>query len=341
MPVPMTRAVRKRGDDVFLDTDSPAPKPGPGEALIRPTLVGIGATDLAVARGDVPFEGVMGHQFVGVVESFGPEVSDALRQRFDGARVVGNINTATPDSDLARRGLTNHAPDRRVLGLVRMDGCFADRFVLPVTNLAPVPDSVADEAAVFAEPLAAAVHASRIVHLEGKGFVTVIGDTLSALLCAQVMEPLNNSVRILGRRPERFERAERWGVRHRHIDEVGLRGDQDVVIVCNAGSGDLALAARMVRPRGKIILKTEPIPLPSDRDRAGSDAPAFDPAIIIRDEIEIYGARCGSVADAVGVLSTAGAEVVSLITKRVAFDDAIAGLRAAADPEHIKVVLEL
>ena len=337
----MPRAVRRTGDDVFLDADCPAPTPGAMDAIVRPTLVGIGATDLAIARGDLPFEGVMGHQFVGVVESLGSGVSDGLRDRLAGKRVVGNINIATADDPLARRGLSNHAPDRRVLGLVRADGCFADAFAIPVANLAPVPDGIDDESAVFAEPLAAAVHASRIVHLENKGFVTVIGDTLSALLCAQVMNPINNTVRILGRRPERYQRAEKWGVRHRHIDEVGLRADQDVVIVCNAGSGDLALAAKMVRPRGKIVLKTEPIPLPTTPERSDDEFHAVDLRPIIRDEIEIHGARCGSVADAVGVLSTGGVEVHSLISKRMKFDDAIAGLRAAADPDALKVVLEM
>lgn len=337
----MSRAVRRAGDDVFLVTDADLPEPGPGEVLVRPTMVAIGATDLAVARGDVPFEGVMGHQFVGVVESIGQGITPSLAEHFQGKRVVGSINVADPDDPLAKRGLSNHAQSRRVLGLVGMDGCFADGFVIPISNLAPVPEGVGDDAAVFAEPLAAAVHASRIVHLEGKGFVTVIGDTLSALLCAQVMEPLNNSVRILGRRPERFERAEKWGVRHRHIDEVGLRGDQDVVIVCNGTARDLGLAVRMVRPRGKIVLKTEPIPMPTTPDRADEGMPGLDLTPIIRDEIEIFGARCGSVGDAVGVLASGSLEVSSLITKRLRFDEAITGLRAAAEPDQVKVVLEM
>ena len=159
------------------------------------------------------------------------------------------------------------------------------------------------------------------------------------------MGPLNNTVRLLGRRPERFERAEKWGVRHRHLDEVGLRGDQDVVIVCNGTARDLELAVKMARPRGKIVLKTEPIPLPTAPERPAADetGPDLTPILteVIRDEIEIYGARCGSVADAAGVLSTGSVEVASLITKRLRFDDAIAGLRAASDPDQIKVVLEL
>ncbi|USN98065.1 MAG: alcohol dehydrogenase catalytic domain-containing protein [Phycisphaeraceae bacterium] len=329
------KALRRRGPDTLLDTDATAPEAGPGEALIRPTLTAIGPSDLAVARGEIPFEGIMGHRFVGVVEAVGEGVADRWRH----ARVVGNINIADATSPLARRGLGNHAPDRRVLGLLGKDGCFAERFTLPASNLAVVPDTLDDGQAIAAEPLAGAVHASRIVHLERKGFVTVIGDNLSALLCTQVMEPLNNTVRLLGRRPERFEMAERWGVRHRHIEEVGLRGDQDVVIVCTGSARDFAFAMGMVRPRGKIVLKTEPIPLPGV-ELAGAAA-GVDLTPVIRDEIEVYGARCGSVADAISVLSSGAVDVTSLVTKRVKFTDGVAGLRAAAEPEQIVVVMEM
>jgi alcohol dehydrogenase len=225
-----------------------------------------------------------------------------------------------------------------------MDGCFAERFSIPASCLVPVPDPIDDDHAVFTEPLAGAVHASRIVHLEGKGFVTVLGDTLSAMLCAQVMEPLNNTVRLLGRRPERFTLAEKWGVRHRHVDEVGLRADQDVVIVCTGRAADFALAARMVRPRGKIVLKTEPMPVPGAPGPGGrpdaSDGAGVDLTPIIENEIEIHGARCGSAGDALGVLSAGGVDLTGLITRRFKFDDAIAALRAATEPEQIQVVLD-
>lgn len=328
------KAVRRRGSDVYLDPACPEPEPQAGEALIRTRLAGVGTNDLAVVRGETPFEGVLGHRFVGVVEALGGGV-DA---KWKSARVVGNINIAPPTSDLARRGLGQHAPDRRVLGLVGKDGCFAERFTLPAANLARVPDPVPDEAAVFSEPLAGAVHASRIVRLEGKGFVTVIGDNLPALLCAQVMEPMNNSVRLLGRRPDRYELAERWGVRHRNIHEVGLRNDQDVVIVCTGEPEDLAQALGMVRPRGKIVLKAEPTPIPGAAPHAPVEG--LDLTAVVRDEIEIYGARCGSVGEAMGVLSSGRVDVSNLITKRVRFDDAIAALRAAGEPSQIMVVLE-
>lgn len=329
------KAVRKRGTDVLLDTDSPDPTPEQGCAIVRPTRLAVGPADLAAVRGEIDHEGVLGHRFVGVVEL----APAGAGERLTGKRVVGNINVADASSELARRGLANHDPERRILGLKNMDGCFAERFSIPASNLVPVPDAIDDDHAVFAEPLAAAVHASRIVHLEGKGFVTVLGDTLAALLCSQVMEPLNNTVRLLGHRPERFSLAEKWGVRHRHVEEVGLRADQDVVIVCTGSPADFARAARMVRPRGKIVLKAEPTPVPSANPTRHDNAD-IDLTPIIENEIEVFGARCGSVADAIGQLSAGAIDLTGLITKRFRFDDAIAAIRAAAEPEQNQVVID-
>src|SRR5436853_433020 len=40
-----------------------------GEAVVRVTLSGICNTDLEIARGYAGFEGTIGHEFVGVIES--------------------------------------------------------------------------------------------------------------------------------------------------------------------------------------------------------------------------------------------------------------------------------
>lgn len=334
------RAIVRRDNAVYLDRQAAEPQPAPGEALIRPRLCGVGPVDLAAARGDVPFTGVLGHQFVGVVQRVSPRSGPAAARDAEwvGRRVVGEINIADPSSELARRGLSRHAPDRRVLGLVQKDGCFADAFTLPIDNLAAVPESVPDERAVFAEPLSAAIHASQIVRLEGKQFVTVLGDNLSALLCAQVMARLNHSVRLLGKRPERFGLAERWGVKHRHMDDVGRRADQDVVVDCTGDAEGVELALALVRPRGKVVLKAEPMPLPGLPVPRGRGA---DLTPVILNEIEVVGARCGRIADAVAMLASGAVDLTGLVSKRVRLDDGVAALRAAAEDAAIKVVIEM
>ena len=67
-----------------LRDDVLQPVPLAGEALIRVLKAGICNTDIELVRGYYPFTGVLGHEFVGVVEA-GPTA-------WIGRRVVGEIN---------------------------------------------------------------------------------------------------------------------------------------------------------------------------------------------------------------------------------------------------------
>ena len=49
-----------------------------GEALVRVTLSGICNTDLEITRGYAGFQGTIGHEFVGVIESL-PEIAAEAR----------------------------------------------------------------------------------------------------------------------------------------------------------------------------------------------------------------------------------------------------------------------
>lgn len=326
------RAVIFDGKTVRVTGDAPEPTPAAGEAVIRPTLVAIGPSDLDVARGRTAFRGVMGHLFVGVVESTDRRGPAELI----GRRVVGSINIVPPDAPLARRGLGNHAVDRQVLGLHRRGGCFADRFTLPTANLVPVPDPIGDDQAVLTTLLADAVHASRITRIEGKPFVTIVGDGVVALLCAQVMTKMNASVRLLGEHPARFGLCEKWGVKHRAIGEAGLRHDQDIVVECTGTTAGLEKAMGMVRPRGRIVLKHEAVPTPS----GGGEAMGVDLTPIVMNEIEVVGARCGSPGEALALLGQQPIDLLSLIGRRVRMADATDALRAAGEADALCVVME-
>ncbi len=127
----------------------PSPKRGATESLIRTSLAGICATDLEIKNGTMDFRGVLGHEFVGVVE----ESNDP---DWVGRRVVGEINCSCGACTFCCRGLRTHCPERSVLGILNRDGTFAELLSLPTENLHLVPGSLSDEEAVFVEPLAAA-----------------------------------------------------------------------------------------------------------------------------------------------------------------------------------------
>lgn len=96
--------------------DLPVPKPGPGEALIKVLCAGVCNTDREILAGYKGFTGILGHEFVGVVEQ---------GEGWEGRRVVGDINLGCGRCRHCLAGLPNHCLDRRVLGIHAKDGAFA------------------------------------------------------------------------------------------------------------------------------------------------------------------------------------------------------------------------
>jgi alcohol dehydrogenase len=133
-----------------LESDHALPSPSPGDAPVRVKLAGICNTDLEITRGYMGFRGVLGHEFVGVVELCEDPV-------LVGKRVVGEINCYCGTCPTCRAGNPTHCPQRTTLGIWGRDGAMADYCVLPARNLHLVPDSVPDRLAVFTELLAAAL----------------------------------------------------------------------------------------------------------------------------------------------------------------------------------------
>lgn len=299
------RALATDGKSSALHADFPDPDLGPGEALIRPLRVALSSADRAAAAGRLKFTGVLGHQFVGIVEKVRPAPGRDEHAKWVGKRVVGNPVVVCGKCDRCRGGLSAHCAQRTVIGLFGRQGCFADLFTLPITNLTEVPRTVADDAAIFATIAAAAAHAVATCRLEGKPYITVLGDGPVGLACAQLATRLNASVRLLGQKPERFTLCEKWGIKHRHVSEVGHRQDQDVVIDCTGSPDGLPLAIKLVRPRGKIILKTAPAPVPSAALAPHEGRASIDLAHAVVNEIEIIGASGGRISEGLDAIARA------------------------------------
>ncbi len=309
-------------------TNHPEPTPGPGEAIIRPRRMGVCTTDLELCKGYMDFTGVLGHEFVGMVEKVGSKTD----QKWVGKRVVGTINCVCGKCDMCKAGLREHCRKRTVLGISGRDGCFADWFLLPVHNLLEVPSTVDDDQAVFTEPLAAAYQILRQLTIEGRPFVTVLGDGRLGLLCAQVMSQLNATVRVVGKHSAKLALCEKWGVKHRLLSEVGLRADQDIVVDCTGRAEGLQVALKMVRPRGKIVMKTTVAHRP--------DNPLMDLSPLVIHEIQLIGSRCGPFPEALNALATGKVDVISLISRRMKLADGVEALRTAARKDVVKVLLE-
>ena len=340
-----------------LQAELPEPVCNPGEAIVQPTRLLISPADVAAAGlgdcpGGPPFEGVLGSQYVGVVKKVNlPADSSPLlaaRGSWVGKRVVGSPMLSCGSCDLCRHGLAIHCRGRKVLGVFERDGCFADAFSAPLLSLSQAPASVSDEQAVFSHVLSSALHALNMLRGQQASYITVLGDGVLALLTAQALARMNKSVRLLSSHVDRQRLCEKWGIKHRAVEEPGRRQDQDVVVDCTGSSAGLWLALQLVRPRGIVLLKS-PLglapfapgrPLPEVASGSPWSQP-IDLTLAVANEIQIVGSRDGPIPDALRLLSEDAIDVLSLVSKRCKFEEAPAAMKAAATGEHLAIVLEM
>jgi len=292
-----------------------------GEALVRVRLSGICGTDLELVRGYYPYAGVLGHEFVG-------EVVEAPEDGWVGARVVAEINDACGTCATCRAGRTTHCEARTVLGIVARDGVHAEYVRLPLANLHRVPDSVEDEAAVFTEPLAAAVEILEQVHVAPTDRVLLVGAGRLGQLIAQVLVLTGAELHVVAR-----HRSQRDLLHARAITTVAEqdieRRSYDIVVEATGSPSGLALARGALRPRGTLVLKST---------YAGEVTLDLSPFVV--DEITVVGSRCGPFGPAMRLLERGDVDPTLLIAERHPLANAVEAMQRAAESGVMKVLLE-
>lgn len=315
------KALRFDGKTLTL---SDVPLPERGEALVRVTVSGICNTDLEIVRGYAGFTGTIGHEFVGVVE----RADDA--PHLVGKRVIGEINAGCGTCEKCLAGDPRHCPTRTVLGIVGRDGAHAEYLSLPSRNLLAVPDGVSDEQAVFAEPLAAAYGITEQVDIGPETRVAVIGDGKLGLLCAMSLHESSRHVTLIGKHPNKMAIAERCGVAGVLLGDVdaSMHRSLDVVVEASGSESGFATAMDLVRPRGKIVLKS-----------TFHGTPTWEASRIVVDEITVVGSRCGRFAPALDLLTRGSVDVTGLITDEMPLSQGVAAMSRAAEKGVMKVLL--
>lgn len=304
----------------FIDTRF-RPRLRSGEARLGLRLGGVCATDLELVKGYMGFEGVLGHEFVA-------EVLDAPEPSLVGKRVVGEINAACGSCPTCLAGRPTHCPARTVLGIVGRDGAFADEFSLPVGNLHVVPDGVADEAAVFVEPLAAACRILGQVHVRPTDRVVVLGLGRLGQLCARVLALSGASVAGVARSAQKRALLPP-GIEPVAAEQADSLVGADIVVDCTGSPEGLAIATRLVRPGGTLVMKT-----------TVHDLGPASPTAWVVDEVTLVGSRCGPFAPALRLLAAGRVDPTPLITARLPLEGGLDALALARAPGGLKVLLD-
>lgn len=301
------------------------PIPSPGEALIAVTLAGICNTDIEISRGYMGFRGVLGHEFVGLVEAVG----DPSDSAWLGRRVVGEINLGCGNCSRCEKGLVRHCAARSVLGILHKDGAMAERVTLPLRNLHTVPDGVSDAMAVFTEPVAACFEITEQLHLAPDTRIAILGDGKLGQLVAQVLSPTSADLTLVGRHASKLSRASSRGVRTAMESDALAAGSFDTVIEATGSEAGLSRALDLVRPRGTVVLKS-----------TFHGATTLAMARVVIDEVTLVGSRCGPFAPALRALEQRRVDPTVLIDATAGLSDAVEAFAEAQRAGVLKVLID-
>ncbi len=270
-PSSMT-AVRIHGPaDMRVETVPHPGPPGPGQALVRVTAVGICGSDLHTFKdgriGDTVVDKplILGHEFAGVVEAVGPDSFDGNFQPLQvGTRVA--VDPAQPcwHCEQCELGYPNLCLNLHFCGLSPDPGSLCQWMHMPARTCFPIPDSIDDVTAALLEPLGIAVYAVDLARLRVANSVAILGAGsvgLSILKLAKLSgaQPIFVSDKF----PWRLAVAEKMGAIPINCDEVDpvqvvqeMTNGRGVDVAIEAAWADHSVqqAAEMARRGGRLVI---------------------------------------------------------------------------------------
>ncbi|HUC15238.1 MAG TPA: alcohol dehydrogenase catalytic domain-containing protein [Acidimicrobiales bacterium] len=326
------KAARLTGVGEVHLVDEPDPTPGPGEALVRVSAVGLCGSDLHwFSQGGIgdallsrPL--VLGHEFGGTVEG-GP---------LDGRRVA--VDPAVPDNvcERCREGNSNLCPQIRFAGHGATDGGLREYLAWPAHLLHRVPDTFSDGAVALLEPLGVALHSFDLGHVRYGGAVAVVGCGPIGLMVIQVARSAGaSSIVAVEPLAHRRAAATRCGadlaLSPTEAKASGLQVDVSFEV---AGTDDaIGTGMVLVRPGGRLVLAGIP-----DDDRT-----SFPAALARRKGLTIAVVRRMKDAypRAISAVERGVIELDWLITSRFALAGTAEAFRVAAERDGLKTVVQI
>ena len=314
-------------NELKLDRNYPKPIPQKGEALIRVTLAGICNTDYEITKGYMGYVGVLGHEFVGVVEEVNGEDKSLV-----GKRVVAEISWGCddPNCEWCAKKNYRHCPNRHTIGIWKKDGCMAEYLTVPTNILFEVPDNVSDEQAVFVEPLAAACEITEQLHIEPTQKIVVLGDGKLGLTTALTLNAQNLDVLLVGKHQNKLDIAAAQGVRTQLLSSFTPQKIYDVVVEATGTASGFETSMSLTKPRGVLVLKS-----------TVATGKELNLAPIVIDEITVLGSRCGQFAPALRLLKNNRIDFKPFISGVYSIDDALEAFEANKKKENLKILIKI
>jgi threonine dehydrogenase-like Zn-dependent dehydrogenase len=332
--------LRLTGPGTMEWVEASIPEALPGWVLVRVDKLGICGTDLHlsegtsayVQRGLTAYPFVPGHEFCGEVVALGDGV-DLLEV---GQWVVGEPFLSCGHCAVCRGGHTNLCPKRSELGVRgTVDGAAAQYVRIPQENLAVVPDGVAPEHALMAEPSVTILNSLSSARTQPGDRVAVIGSGTLGLIAVQVAAATGCVVDVIGVDPPGLELALACGAAATYAPGEAPDDTYAVVVEASGAGSALLEASRIAGIGGRIAQAGIP----------GADSVPVDAAAFVSKGLEMAGVLGGIpfLAKAVGLIAQGSirpAQLLDQVYDATEFEKAMHAMGTPGRPRP-KLVVDL
>lgn len=255
----------KAEEGIWMVHDAQVPEVGPNDVLIKIKKSSICGTDVHIYKWDnwaqknVPVPLVVGHEYVGTVAATGSEA----RHLKIGQRVSGEGHLVCGHCRNCRAGKRHLCPNTVGIGYHRA-GSFAEYFVLPASNVFPIPDDISDDLAAIFDPFGNAVHTALSFDLTGEDVLITGAGPIGIMAVAICRHVGARHVVITDINPYRLDLAKKMGatravnVMEEKIEDVmksiGMAEGFDVVLEMSGAESAFQDMLRVTRNGAKIAL---------------------------------------------------------------------------------------
>lgn len=305
----------------------------PKEALVKVKYAGICGSDLHIFKKGMFVKSTpitMGHEFSGVIEAVGSEVSELL----PGDHVIGDPRVSCNNCKWCHVGSYNLCPELGFIGEV-LPGCFAEYIVIDSKKLFKISSSINLKEAALVEPLAVVLHIIQNSNLSHSDAIGIVGAGPIGLLALLVVQKFyTKNVTIIDISSNRLEKAKILGA-HKIMQEFPINSSEKVDVVIEVAGCEETLnnSFSWLNPQGKLMM-------------CGlyENNIQIDPNNIIYKELKLIGINAYDTEDiekAIELISNNYIKVETIITDILPLSEAAKGfeLLTASEKKSIKVLL--
>ncbi len=224
--------------------------------IVKVKAAGICSSDIArvFTKGTYHFPTIPGHEFAGIVDSVGSDKDKHLIGRHVGIFPLIPCRSCLQCKDKHYEMCAHYD----YVGS-RRDGGFAEYVAVPVWNLIPLNENIPFTSAAMLEPLAVALHATKIADIHKGQSVGIIGTGMIGICAAQWAKSLGAAhVEVTGRNEAKRALVEKADLHYKVINELSNDVLYDVVIEAVGSPYSIDLAIQSVTPGGTLVLMGNP-----------------------------------------------------------------------------------